>query len=254
MTPIILGFESRQAAIIVREHGRSPNPRTLGPLRREGRIETGVVYERPVEIVDDAGEPLCLRRIELHLDTPTEDGDSIIRLLTNAPKSRLKARKVARLYRKRWTIEGMFQRLESVLNSEVRTLGMPRAALFAFGVAIVAYNVLAVIQAAIEAAHPEAKNEGIELSSFYVSNAVKLVYAGMMMVVDPTVWSSFDNYSPEQLGRLLIRTAANAEPKRFRKHPRGPKKKVKKDYVSRRIASSHISTARAIEAGTVDYQ
>ena len=253
-TAICFGFENKHAAFIVREHGRNPNPRALEPLRKVGRIETGVVYEQPVEITDEEGNTLRFRRIELRLDTPTEDGDSVIRLLTNAPKARLKARKVARLYRKRWTVESMFQRLESCLHSEVRTLGMPKAALFAFGVSIVAYNVLAVIQAAIEAAHPEAKEQGIELSSFYVANAAKLVYAGMMMAVAPEVWSAFENYSPRQLQRLLVRIAQNAEPRRFRKHRRGPKKKVDKGYVPRRIASSQISTARALEAGTVNYQ
>lgn len=36
----------------------------------------------------------------------------------------------------------MFGRLESVLQSEVKSLGYPRAALFAFGVSVLAYNVL----------------------------------------------------------------------------------------------------------------
>jgi hypothetical protein len=42
----------------------------------------------------------------------------------------------------------MFGRLESVLKSEVSTLGYPRAALLAFGVAVMAYNTLAVMLAA----------------------------------------------------------------------------------------------------------
>jgi IS4 transposase len=253
---ILFGFERQQATFIVREHGSSPNPHPLGSLRKVGRIETGTVYEQPVQIVDEAGQLLDLRRIELHLDVPTEEGDSIICLLTNAPKSRLTAKAVARLYRKRWTIEGMFQRLEGVLHSEVRTLGRPRAALFAFGVALVAYNILAVLQAAIEAAHPEAKEAGIELSAYYVSHAVKLVYAGMMMAVAPAVWSLFEqSFSAQELGHLLIDIAAYAEPRRFRKHPRGPKKKVKKKaYVQPQVARRHISTARAIDSGTVDYR
>jgi len=36
---------------------------------------------------------------------------------------------IARLYRQRWRIEGMFHRLESVLNSEIKTLGHPLARL-----------------------------------------------------------------------------------------------------------------------------
>ena len=44
------------------------------------------------------------------------------------------------LYRQRWRIEGMFQRLESALNSELRSLDHPRAALLGFAVAVLAHN------------------------------------------------------------------------------------------------------------------
>jgi IS4 transposase len=42
------------------------------------------------------------------------------------------------LYRRRWRIEGMFQRLESVLHSEIASLGHPRAALLGFAVSLLA--------------------------------------------------------------------------------------------------------------------
>lgn len=77
----------------------------------------------------------------------------MIRLLTNLPSRAFPATKVADLYRRRWTIEGMFQRLESTLHSEVHSLGYPRAALLAFGVAVLAYNVLSVLKAAVQAEH-----------------------------------------------------------------------------------------------------
>lgn len=47
----------------------------------------------------------------------------------------------------------MFQRLEPVLCSEVASLGEPRAALLAFGVAVLAYNLLAMLQAAVRTVH-----------------------------------------------------------------------------------------------------
>ena len=52
-----------------------------------------------------------------------------------------------------FTRQGMFQRLESVLNSEISSLGHPRAALLAFGVAVLAYNVLAVLPQVVSAKH-----------------------------------------------------------------------------------------------------
>jgi len=44
----------------------------------------------------------------------------------------------------------MFQRLEGVLHSEIGSLGHPRAALLGFAVAVLAYNVLAVIVRCVE--------------------------------------------------------------------------------------------------------
>ena len=58
-------------------------------------------------------------------------------------------RKVAFLYRKRWTIEEAFQTLTEVLRCEVETLGYPKAALFAFATAVLAYNTYAVVKAAL---------------------------------------------------------------------------------------------------------
>ncbi|MDO9479739.1 MAG: hypothetical protein Q7J66_03980, partial [Hydrogenophaga sp.] len=45
---------------------------------------------------------------------------------------------IARLYRKHWRIQGMFPRLESVLQSEIKCLGHPRAALLGFVAAVMA--------------------------------------------------------------------------------------------------------------------
>ena len=52
-------------------------------------------------------------------------------------------------YGTRWTVEGAFQTLTDVLRCEVETLGYPRAALFSFAVAVLAYNTYAVVQASL---------------------------------------------------------------------------------------------------------
>ena len=100
------------------------------------------------------------RRIELALDRPAEDGDATLRLWRNLPEA-VRAERVeprgspdtAELHRTRWRIEGMFGRLEAVLHSEVSSLGHPRAALLAFAAAVLAHNVLALPQRAVEQAH-----------------------------------------------------------------------------------------------------
>jgi len=74
-------------------------------------------------------------------------------VLWNNLPSEIDTATIARLYRQRWRIEGMFQRLESVLHSEIKTLSHPRAALLGFAVAVLAYNVLALLKRFIEQAH-----------------------------------------------------------------------------------------------------
>jgi IS4 transposase len=144
-----------------------------------------------VTIEDATEQMVTLRRIELRLSEPTEDGETVIRLLTNLPRSRFSARAIARLYRRRWPIESMFQRLESVLHSEVKTLGHPRAALLAFGVAVLAYNVLTVLKSPVRAAH-YLRGSGIELSPFYMATEVRAHYAGMMTALVAAAWKRYD--------------------------------------------------------------
>ena len=248
---ILAGWHGRGSAFIVREHGRSPNPAVCTGLRKIGRIATGKLLEQQVSIDDDAGQPLLLRRIELHLDTPTEDGDTVIRLLTNLPKEKVDAKQVAQLYRRRWRIETMFQRLESVLNSEITTLGQPRAALLAFGVAVLAYNVLAVLQTAVTTQHKLDQASQIELSAYYLAVEIRAHYAGMMVAVALTAWQAYDAMTPEQLAQTLLQIAGKADPRRLRKHARGPKVAKRKGYVSASEARKHVSTARVLQAGRV---
>ncbi|WP_284666645.1 IS4 family transposase [Myxococcus sp. SDU36] len=179
-TRILFAVADKQTTFLIREHGRSPSPAEVGPMKKVGRVETGVVFEQAVEIEDEQGRRMRLRRIELRLEKPTEDGDTCTRLLTNVPTERMGAKEVAGLYRRRWSIEGMFGRLESVLKSEVSTLGYPRAALLAFGLAVMAYNVLAVMLAAVETEH---RLKPAEVSSYYVADEVKATYGGMMMAI-----------------------------------------------------------------------
>ena len=50
-----------------------------------------------------------------------------------------------------------FEELEAPLNSEINTLGYPKAALFAFCLALVAYNVLSTVKAALRSIHGTAR-------------------------------------------------------------------------------------------------
>lgn len=247
---ILAGWHARGCGFIVREHGCSPHPLDTGPLRHSGRVETGLLYEQAVTIDSATGQTIALRRIELHLDTPTEDGDTVIRLLTNLSRSAFSAGKIAHLYRRRWQIETMFQRLESVLHSEVTSLGHPRAALLAFGVAILAWNVLAVLQLAVKARH-DLQAAGIELSSYYLAAEIKAEYAGMITAITLAAWQAYDALTIPQLASVLLDLAAQVDPCTLRKHPRGPKKPTKKSFASHAEVARHVSTARVLKEGGI---
>ena len=247
---ILCGWQERGCGFIVREHACSPHPRDSAPRRWVGRIATGVVHEQAVTIDSGTGQSIALRRIEVRLETPTEDGATVIRLLTNLPGAQFNGRKVARLYRRRWSIESLFQRLESVLHSEMITLGHPRAALLAFGVAVLAWNVLAVLQEAVKARHDLAA-AGIELSPYYLAAEIKAQYAGMMTAIAVAAWQADEALAPAQLGALLLKMAAHVEPHRLRKHPRGPKKPKKKPYASHAEVARHVATARVLREGEI---
>ena len=244
---ILAEWERRGCSFIVREHSSTPHPRALDEASYQGRVATGAVYEREVEFTDGTGNTVALRRIELHLAEPTQGGKTVIQLLTNLPRQRFSARAIARLYRHRWQIESLFQRLESVLHSEVKTLGHPRAALLAFGVAVLAYNVLTVLQAAVGAAHKEEIHDsGIELSPFHVAVQIRAHYAGMMMAISLAAWKQYDVMDAQQLSRLLLEIAVHAKPKALRKSPRGPKL-PKKLPASATDPRCHVSAARVLK-------
>jgi len=248
--PAIRLAMARGAAVLFREHGAHPKPMPTGARRKVGRVATGMVYEEPVQIAATAEEPaLALRRLEVVLDNPTTDGDTVIRLLTTLP-STVEACTVAQLYRGRWSIEGLFGRLEAALNSEVRTLGYPRAALLAFGTAVVAYNVLAVIESAVAAAH-DLQTAGLQVSTFYVADDVRTDYRGMLIAIAATVWEAFDTMPPARLARTLLTIAANVDPRTIRKHPRAPKPRLKPGYAPKAQVQRHVATAKVLRDGKI---
>jgi hypothetical protein len=102
----------------------------------------------------------------------------------------------------------MFQSLEAALNSEIATLGRPRAALLAFGVAVFAYNVLALINRTTTICHELDKQEHqIELSPFYLALEVRVGYKGMMIALTNSDWRRYDDLDTRQLADLLLQVA-----------------------------------------------
>ena len=79
--------------------------RRCSPWRSAGRIETGHVAEQRIRVWDAQGTAHLFRRLRVKLDQPTRDGDRLLYILTNVPRHLASTKRVARLYRKRWTLE-----------------------------------------------------------------------------------------------------------------------------------------------------
>jgi hypothetical protein len=120
----------------------------------------------------------------------------------------------------------------------------------AFGVAVLAWNVLAVLQEAVRARHDLAAS-GIELSPYYLAMEIRAQYAGMMTAIAVAAWQAYDDATPAQLGSMLLDMAAQVDARRLRKHPRGPKKPKKKSYASHAQVARHVATARVLKDGGI---
>jgi len=239
----LFGLAQRRAYFITRQHGRTPF-RTVGKRRYVGVTETGRVYEQATELRDPAtGEMRRIRRITIELNAPTRDGDLEIHLFTNLPASRVSALKVADLYRKRWTLEDAFCELTIHLRCELNTLGYPKAALFAFCVAVCSYNLLAAVKGALRGVHGEEKTQK-QISNYFLTNEVRNVYAGMMIALPPEQWKIFQQMSPAELAAHLVRWVGGANLARYPKQKRGPKK-PKQPCPNAQF--QHVSTAKLLE-------
>ncbi len=238
----LLGIKKKRACFAVREHGGSLRSQLVGRRKKIGRSDTGMVYEQELELLDTDGAVLAtFRRVTVELDEPTRDDEREIHVLTNLP-ARITALRVAELYRKRWKIETAFQELAANFAGEIETLGYPRAALFAFCMALVAFNVLSTMRSVLERTRDE-KTE-IEISLYYVCDEIAHAYRGLDLVLNPADWSrAYADLTVAQLARVLERIAAGVDWSRYRKHKRGPKKPPPKMNKKRR---NHVSTARVL--------
>jgi IS4 transposase len=239
---ILLGWHHAQACFLVREHSGHARLISQGELRSCEPTETGKLYEQPIGIAEG---PADWRRIELHLETPTEAGDTVIRLWSNLPDT-VTARQIAELYRKRWRIEGMFQRLESVLKSEITSLGHPKAALLGFAVALLAHNILAMLKRCVEYAHRQRVPQ-MEVSTYHLALHFRSGYEGMLIAIPPSQWQHGDKLDPDDFTQRLLLLALKTNPKSLATAKRGPKIKQQKTYLKPADASAHFSTHRVLQ-------
>jgi IS4 transposase len=242
-TGFLFGIARRGGFFAIRQHASTLHYTLLGKRKARGRVETGKVFEQTLRATNDQGEVLLLRRVTLVLDKPTRDGDVEIHVLTNLPVRDASAKVVAELYRRRWTIETAFQEMEKTLNGEIKALGYPKAALFSFCVALVSYNVMSTVKAALRGAHGA---ESIEkVSGFYLADEIKMNHRGMMRAIPKDEWVEFQEMPAEDLAKILVEWARSVPLAQYAKSPRGPKKPKPKKQSGAKI--KHVATSRILE-------
>jgi IS4 transposase len=243
-TGFLFGIASRGGFFVTRQHGSTLRCELVGERVPKGRSATGEVFEQEARLSDGEGGTLVVRRITVELDRATRDGDRAIHILTNLPEAAADAARVGELYRKRWTLETAFQELESSLNGEINTLGYPKAALFAFCLALVAYNTMSTVKAALRSVHGE-KADDSKVSGSDLAEEVAGTQRGMMIAVPKDEWVVFHGMSPQEISPFLKELAGAVRLSEFRKQPRGPKKPHPKRQSGAKI--KHVATSQLLE-------
>jgi hypothetical protein len=239
----LCGIAERGGHFIIRQHANLPWKST-GPEKYRGATETGKVYEQPIEIVDESGGRHAFRRVRVELKEATRDGDMEIRLISSLGQKTASAKRIARIYKKRWTVETAFQELAEHLNSEINALGYPPAAIFAFCVALVSYMAMATIKAALASVHGTEKIEK-ELSGYYVADEISGTYRGMSIAISMEEWAAFGEMSRSEFVEQLRDLAGAVKLGAFKKHPRGPKKPQPERIKDPK--TPHVSTAKILK-------
>ena len=140
----------------------------------------------------------------------------------------------------------MFQRLEAVLNSELTTLGNPRAALLGFAVAVLAYNMLAVLKKSVEHANRK-EAPSLDASTYYIAMLVNDALLTSLLLLPPGSFLRWTDAPAHELTDYLLRLADRIDPMRVstatnKRRPRKPK-----EYADAAQPGAHVSTARVLK-------
>jgi branched-subunit amino acid transport protein len=234
----LTGISTRGASFVIREH-LGLKWTAVTPRVEVGQNESGTIFAQQVRL--DSG--IYVRRITIQLQQPTRHGDWQVTVLTNLPESEVTAIIVADLYLNRWQIEQMFQVITDIFNCELQTLGYPKAALFVFCLALMAFNILSTVKAALKDVHGVGKIES-GLSNYYVVEEVQSTFRGMEIAIVADDWKPFALMSVVLLAEFLRDCASHVNLKRFSSSPRGAKQPTtKKKYDPKH---PHVATFRLL--------
>lgn len=238
----LYSIAGKGAAFVIRHHDQLHGV-VRGKLRKIGESETGVVYENQLELPEYNGQSMVVRRVVVRLFKPTRDKDVEIVLLTNLPADDADAVVVSDLYRTRWTIETAFGHMTTALNCEIKPLCYPKAALFCFACALLAYNAFAIVKGAVAAEHGRA--ESVMLSHYYMALEIAEATDGMLVVLPENRWDELEGVSDEDFAVEIGSIISGMDLSYYRKSIRGPKKPPPKRTNKRNAV--HVSTKRILD-------
>lgn len=242
-TGFLFGIAGRNGFFVIRRHAATLTWDRESEWAGVGRTDSGTLAEQTIWLTEPGGAELAVRRVRLALDHPTRDGDGVIEVLTNLPAEAAVAAVVAEVYRGRWSVEGLFLRLTTVLKCEVNTLGYPPAALFGFCVALAAGNVYAGVKAGVRAAHGAAVADGV--SDYHLALEVSGACPGLWIAIPVETWAEIGGWSVGRMAEWLKGLARGANLGRYRKATRGPKKP--KPPRTRFPDAKHVATSRLLK-------
>jgi hypothetical protein len=241
---LMFDIASVGAFFLFRQHGTLKTWTEESEERYVGKTETGYVHEQRIGVTHPkTGETLMLRRIRLVLFEPTRDGETEIVLLTNLTKKSASAIACCNLYRDRWGIEGAFLEMTECLACEIDTLCYPRAAIFAFCLAVMLYNAVSLLKSTIAAVHGE---EAVEnLSWYYAYTETQSVWAGLEIALPFDFWERrIGDVSDCELAAYLKMVCGKLNISKYMKSRRGQKKKVTKIHDPK---VNHVSTLKILK-------
>ena len=115
--------------------------------------------------------------------------------------------------------------------------------MFGFCLALVAYNLLAVVLAALHSVHG-AETVEQEVSLYYMANEITTTYHGMMIAIPEPEWDVFYAMNKADLATILIELARGGRLQTIRKSPPRPKKP--RPQGKKPARKGHVSTAKLL--------
>jgi hypothetical protein len=240
---LLFGMAQRGAAFVGRQHSQLQGE-YLGRPVRKGASRSGTVYEQPLlGHAPERGEPMRVRRITVTLTEPPRNGDAALHSLPNVPTPRASAVQLARVCGKRWRIETAFFESTTTLACELNTLAYPTAAWCTFCLALLAYNAVSRIKAALRSAHGR-HQVNAEVSGYYLALEMGRTYDGMMSAMPAPHGALFRALPTQEVAPLCREWASSVHLMRYPQHPRGPQKPPPERTAYQN--GKHVSTAKRL--------